>query len=163
MKNRTLAVLIILGLLLVSVAPLAAQDATECEDGFRLFDHKVMLNAPTCIPETPERVVVIGFTNVVPMVRAGVNVVGTNQPEVSLNNYPEWEKFCSGSCNCTCLMSYQFLAANLNDKIVVETVTITTQTDKTSFKVLLTNTTRFQPSTLLWRSCSHIKGEQRWR
>ncbi|MEL6525516.1 MAG: ABC transporter substrate-binding protein, partial [Chloroflexota bacterium] len=44
----------LLTLLLVSVAPTFAQDETsECEGGFRLFDHAL---GTTCIPEQPQRI-----------------------------------------------------------------------------------------------------------
>lgn len=30
--------------------------AQTCEDGFRLFDHELLVTKPVCIPENPERV-----------------------------------------------------------------------------------------------------------
>ena len=33
-----------------------AQAAADCEEGFRLFDHELLLTEPVCIPENPERV-----------------------------------------------------------------------------------------------------------
>jgi len=45
-----------LAILLVSIAPISAQDETTCEDGFRLFDHELLVNEATCIPENPQRV-----------------------------------------------------------------------------------------------------------
>ncbi|MEO0562981.1 MAG: ABC transporter substrate-binding protein, partial [Chloroflexota bacterium] len=53
MTFRRLPILILLALLLVSVAPLAAQDISECEDSFRLFEH---FAGETCIPENPQRI-----------------------------------------------------------------------------------------------------------
>ncbi len=53
MTFRRLPILILLALLLVSVASLAAQDTSECEDGFHLFDH---FAGETCIPEDPQRI-----------------------------------------------------------------------------------------------------------
>jgi iron complex transport system substrate-binding protein len=54
MKYRVFLLLTLLALL-VSIAPLAAQDATECETGFRLIEH---VAGTDCIPETVERVVI---------------------------------------------------------------------------------------------------------
>lgn len=57
MKHRIFAILTLLALLLVSVVPLTAQDATECEDGFRPYEHAL---GETCIPTNPERIVAVG-------------------------------------------------------------------------------------------------------
>jgi iron complex transport system substrate-binding protein len=37
------------------VVPLAAQN-TECEAGFRLFDHELLATDPVCVPENPQRI-----------------------------------------------------------------------------------------------------------
>ena len=73
--------------------------------------------------------------------------------------YPEWENLCTQVCNSTCLTASHFLAAKMDYKTVTDTVTVTTLTDDSmSFKVLLSNTTRFIPSTLTWKSCTHVEG-----
>ena len=61
MKYRTFSILTLLALLLVSVVPIAAQDATECEDGFRLYTNPLLWEGTSegvCIPENAERVVI---------------------------------------------------------------------------------------------------------
>ena len=74
--------------------------------------------------------------------------------------YPGWEKHCSGICGSVCLTTSQFLAVNLEYNTVIETITVTALTDDTmSFQVLLSNTTRFLPSPITWKSCIHGKGE----
>ncbi|MEM9955422.1 MAG: ABC transporter substrate-binding protein [Chloroflexota bacterium] len=75
MKYRKLAIFIILASLLVSIAPLTAQE-TECEDGFRLFEH---FAGETCIPENPQRVVTLQDQNLLlPIWELGFrNIVGS--------------------------------------------------------------------------------------
>jgi iron complex transport system substrate-binding protein len=51
----TLTLLIILALF--AAMPSAAQDATECEEGFWLFDHERLATEPVCIPENPQRII----------------------------------------------------------------------------------------------------------
>jgi iron complex transport system substrate-binding protein len=43
---------------LFSIPPLIAQD-TECEVGFRLFEHDMLATEAVCIPENPERIVTL--------------------------------------------------------------------------------------------------------
>ncbi|MEO0597373.1 MAG: ABC transporter substrate-binding protein [Chloroflexota bacterium] len=77
---RKFTLLILLALLLVSVMPLSAQE-TECEDGFRLFDHELLATDPVCVPESPERVAM--------METVGVEVLFTLdiQPAIQLQAY----------------------------------------------------------------------------
>jgi len=92
MKYRAFSILTLLVLLLVSVVPLAAQDATECEAGFRLFDHEMLATDPVCIPENPERVTLPEFIDVLPFLRADVNLVGASSIDgVLLPEFPNWE------------------------------------------------------------------------
>ncbi len=62
MTFRTFSILMLLALLLVSVAPVAAQDDTiACEEGFTLYTNPLLWEETTdgvCIPENPERVVI---------------------------------------------------------------------------------------------------------
>ncbi|MBZ0293317.1 MAG: ABC transporter substrate-binding protein [Anaerolineae bacterium] len=62
MKYRTFTFLTALTLQLVSTMPLGAQDAPECEDGFRLFDHEYLAGDPVCIPENPQRIAVLDLS-----------------------------------------------------------------------------------------------------
>lgn len=59
MKYRNYSILLLLALLLVGIAPLAAQDTTECEEGFRLFDHELLATDPLCVPPDPQRIAFI--------------------------------------------------------------------------------------------------------
>ena len=73
--------------------------------------------------------------------------------------YPEWENLCSGVCNTTCLTTSYFLAAKLEYETVIESVTVAALTKSVSFTALLSNTTRFLPSPITWRACTHQKGK----
>ncbi|MEL6408747.1 MAG: ABC transporter substrate-binding protein, partial [Chloroflexota bacterium] len=59
-----------------SVAPLAAQDATECEVGFRLFDNDLLAHDPVCIPEDPERIVALNSRDFDLLLATGSQPVG---------------------------------------------------------------------------------------
>ena len=73
--------------------------------------------------------------------------------------YPEWENLCTGVCYTTCLTASEFLAAHLDYDTAIETVAVTALTDDNiNFRVLLSNTTRFLPSTITWKSCTIIDG-----
>jgi len=57
LKTRIVS-LLVFALLLVSIAPINAQDETTCEDGFRLFESEYILRS-VCVPETAERIVTL--------------------------------------------------------------------------------------------------------
>ncbi|MEL6407937.1 MAG: ABC transporter substrate-binding protein [Chloroflexota bacterium] len=92
MTYRKLTVVVVLIFLLVSVVPLSAQDdTTECEEGFRLFDNEFLIGDPLCIPENPERVVVVTPGPLLSMLRANVPIVGLAFTEILMTRFPEWE------------------------------------------------------------------------
>lgn len=51
--------------------------AQTCEDGFRLFDHDLLITDPVCIPENPERVLALDMASVEMTLLMGKNLVGT--------------------------------------------------------------------------------------
>lgn len=76
MKHHSMIILTLLALMLISIAPIAAQDTTECEDGFRAFTDG--LDRTVCIPEEPERIVALHDAGVLlPMLELGVRPVGS--------------------------------------------------------------------------------------
>ena len=77
MKVRAFLVLAFVTLLLVSLAPLAAQDAPECEDGYRLFEHEYLAGDPLCSPENPQRILALEFSALEMVVLTGKELVGT--------------------------------------------------------------------------------------
>ncbi|MEL6524141.1 MAG: ABC transporter substrate-binding protein [Chloroflexota bacterium] len=91
MNFRQLSILMLLAILLVSVVPLTAQDdTTECEDGFRLFDHEMLATDPVCIPETPERVVLVWPLGLPSYLRAEAPIVGSFAIEFLKGQHPNW-------------------------------------------------------------------------
>lgn len=56
MKFRSL-LLLALAIALIGVLPAAAQDTTECPEGFWLFDHERLATDPVCVPDNPQRIV----------------------------------------------------------------------------------------------------------
>lgn len=66
----------IVSILLISVGLINAQDEeTNCEEGFRLFEHAV---GETCVPENPERIVTLTDQNaLLPLLELGIRPVGS--------------------------------------------------------------------------------------
>ncbi|MEO1289741.1 MAG: iron-siderophore ABC transporter substrate-binding protein [Chloroflexota bacterium] len=71
MKIR-ISTLFLLALLLVSIVPLSAQDS-ECDDGFRLVEHFM---DSTCVPDHPQRVVVLDTGELDGALSLGITPVG---------------------------------------------------------------------------------------
>lgn len=59
MKFRLFTFVSLVVVLLMCIVPIAAQDTTECEEGFRLFDHELLATEPLCIPVDPQRIAFI--------------------------------------------------------------------------------------------------------
>lgn len=76
MKKRNILSWVVLTLLFINVVPLAAQADADCDEGFRLIVHHM---GETCVPENPERVVVLGPTATEFTYLAGKNIVGAPQ------------------------------------------------------------------------------------
>jgi len=79
-KNRsvlfTRLLLMLLALLAIS-STVIAQEATECEAGFRLFEHELLATEPLCIPEDPQRIAFIE-SSIAYGIGLGVNSVTSN-------------------------------------------------------------------------------------
>lgn len=71
--KHTQFLLSLIAAVLLGVVPLAAQDATECEAGFRLIEHAM---GATCVPEDPQRVVVLDTGELDNALALGAPVVG---------------------------------------------------------------------------------------
>jgi len=84
MHYRKFTILTLIALL-VSVGPLAAQDAAECEDGFRLFDHKMLATDPVCIPDDPQRIITLGMPSFETLMSYGIQPLASPSPY--LQNY----------------------------------------------------------------------------
>lgn len=84
MKFRNLSILTLV-VLLLSVVPLMAQDATDCEDGFRLFDHELLATDPVCIPDEPQRIITLGMPSFETLMSYGIQPLASPSPY--LQNY----------------------------------------------------------------------------
>jgi iron complex transport system substrate-binding protein len=77
MKFRTIPLFAALILIVASIAPLAAQETTECEAGYRLFDHEYLATDPVCIPENPQRILALEMSALEATLLSGKELVGT--------------------------------------------------------------------------------------
>lgn len=77
MRKLHLAVVAAL-LALLTVSAVHAQ-STECEEGFRLFDHELLATDPVCIPENPQRIVSLENAATELLLFTDKEIVGTFQ------------------------------------------------------------------------------------
>lgn len=77
MKFRPVLMAMALAIPLTSLGLVAAQDAAECEAGFRLFDHEYLASEPICIPEDPQRILALELSALESVLLAGKELVGT--------------------------------------------------------------------------------------
>ncbi len=75
MKHFTLLSTILL-LWAAQLAPIQAQNAAECEAGFHLFAHEQLATDPVCIPDNPQRVVVLDTGELDNALALGASVIG---------------------------------------------------------------------------------------
>lgn len=68
---------LLLVLLVIGVVPAAAQPASACEEGYRLFDHEYLASDPVCIPENPQRIVALEISALESVLFSGKELVGT--------------------------------------------------------------------------------------
>ena len=57
--SRFIILLILLTLIAIPFNTTQAQDTPVCEDGFRFFEHELLVTDPVCIPEEPQRIVTL--------------------------------------------------------------------------------------------------------
>lgn len=93
MKFRNIILLVLL--LLACVVPLAAQD-TECEEGFRLFDHEDLAVDPLCIPENPQRIIAIDAYALESMLALDVKPIASANVGPFMVRYPELSELVDG-------------------------------------------------------------------
>lgn len=63
---------------LLSFFVFSLSHAQTCEDGFRLFDHELLVTEPVCIPANPERVLALDMASVEVTLLTGKNLVGSS-------------------------------------------------------------------------------------
>lgn len=77
MNHRLLIILMLFASLLSSLSVLTAQSDTECEAGFRLFEHDYLGSDPICVPEHPERLAVLDSSPLEFVLIQGIKPVAT--------------------------------------------------------------------------------------
>jgi len=77
MKHHLLSLIVLIALVLIGIAPLAAQDTTDCEEGFRLFDHELLATDPVCVPENPQRILALEIAALETVLFTDKELVGT--------------------------------------------------------------------------------------
>ena len=65
-------------LVLTGFALLSFGHAQTCEDGFRRFDHELLMSEPVCIPENPERILALDMASVEMTLLTGKNLVASS-------------------------------------------------------------------------------------
>ena len=63
----------------------------ECDEGFRLFDHEMLMTEPVCIPNDPQRIVIAWPLGMAALLRAEAPLIGAFASEESLVQFPGWE------------------------------------------------------------------------
>ncbi|MEO1289740.1 MAG: ABC transporter substrate-binding protein [Chloroflexota bacterium] len=91
MRFRTISILVVF-ILLIGIIPLSAQD-TECDDGFRLFDHELLATDAICVPDNPERVAMMETVGIEILFTLDIQPVIQTQAYTDqlLNNFPMLE------------------------------------------------------------------------
>ncbi|MFP4322944.1 MAG: ABC transporter substrate-binding protein [Anaerolineales bacterium] len=92
MSIRKLSLLVAFGLLLVSLAPLRAQDDASCPEGERFFAHELLATDPVCIPDEPLRILTLEPYSFEALYTLGVPQAGTMTlaKEFFTQNFPEY-------------------------------------------------------------------------
>lgn len=73
----SIRLLIIIALAACLIPAAAAQEAAECEAGFRLFEHELLATDPVCIPENPQRIVALDHSAVELLLFTDKEIAGT--------------------------------------------------------------------------------------
>ncbi len=95
MTRKFSSVIPIIGVVLLLAAGVTfAQDAPECEPGFRLFTHELLWSETAegvCIPEKPQRIAFAWPFQVPALLRGGVPLAGIADHAYLNAEFPEWQ------------------------------------------------------------------------
>lgn len=95
MKKLFLTALLPTLLTLVLVMPVTTQDAdVACAEGYRAFEHDLLWEDapdPFCIPEVPQRIVMLWPFHVPALLRGDVPLVGIEERAYLTEEFPAWE------------------------------------------------------------------------
>lgn len=75
--KRFFSLAILVTLLAGSFSVTHGQDTTDCEEGFRLFEHEYLAGDPVCIPENPQRILALEMSAVEAVLFTDKTLVGT--------------------------------------------------------------------------------------
>lgn len=70
-------VVVVMLMFVMDIASVFGQDNTECDAGFRLFDHELLATDPVCIPENPQRILALENAAVELLLYTDKEIVGT--------------------------------------------------------------------------------------
>ena len=76
MTFRRLMLLAAAAVLIAVSLPAAAQETTECEEGFWLFEHERLATDPVCIPEDPQRIISLDMPATEDLLLNDIPIVG---------------------------------------------------------------------------------------
>lgn len=77
MKIQIIRLTLVLSIMAFTLPLVIAQDTTECEDGFRLFEDENIVGS-LCVPETAERIITLDpFYSLQMSLEMGLPVIGT--------------------------------------------------------------------------------------
>lgn len=68
--------LVFIGLLLIVIIPVAAQETSDCEDGFRLLELESLATDPVCIPANPQRIIALDEGTMADLIALGIRPIG---------------------------------------------------------------------------------------
>lgn len=83
MRNIVVAFIVLIMAAMLSIA-VTAQVSAECEAGFRLFDHELLVSDAVCIPESPERIAALDRFSFEMMLALGVEPVAASSFALAL-------------------------------------------------------------------------------
>ncbi|QPC83279.1 ABC transporter substrate-binding protein [Phototrophicus methaneseepsis] len=77
MKKPVFILFTVVMCLILGIVPALAQGETECEEGYRLFDHEYLATDPVCIPEDPQRFIALDMPSLELLLYLDKDIVGS--------------------------------------------------------------------------------------
>lgn len=91
--RSTLFAVLLLTAFVLGTGLATAQDAPECEPGFRLYTHELLwheIAEGVCIPEQPQRIAYAWPFHIPALLRADYPFAGLSNPSYVANQFPAW-------------------------------------------------------------------------
>ncbi|MBZ0295208.1 MAG: iron-siderophore ABC transporter substrate-binding protein [Anaerolineae bacterium] len=86
LRSQHFISLLLLCMLIITGAALA-QNSSECEDGFRLFEHELLATEPVCIPENPQRIVAVDRFSLETLLAVGIVPAASSDIDTFLSDF----------------------------------------------------------------------------